>query len=1227
MISGTTTTVPAPVAPPLLRPAQLYPTGSWPEAVAVGDVTGDGRNDVVMTTSYDFDPVNDFRLLVFVQQGDGTLGPPVSYATAADYQHRAQSVAVGDITGDGAKDVVLGIGGVGVQVFPQTPSGTLGAPALTSTSDSAKIRLGRLNGDSSLDVAGVGFGTNTVSVLLNNGSGGLSAPVPYPVQHGGFDDLEVGDVTADGRDDLIVMSGQSNIPNVGVLAQQASGGFGPAASSSVSPFSLTDGIGVGDVTGDGRNDVVATYGGNAGKIAVFPQTTSGTLAPPVPYSSYDIPSPVDVADMDRDGRSDVVVVHDGWNAVGVYRQNNTGALAAEELFSTPYTATYNPHELALGDVSGDGVTDVVYASYDNGLVVMLNSTPRAGAQAPGAPNLTDATPGRTSVTLSWTPPASDGGSMITDYRIYRSTASGAETFLTRVGVKTTFTDTGVTGGSTYYYRVSAVNGVGESAQSNELSATPIPPIPPDAPRIFAAGGYNSVFLEWGQPASNGAPITGYNVYRGTAGGTEQLLARIGNHLSYTDATAVGGTSYVYEIAAVNSAGEGARSNEASAKALTPSRPDAPTLAAPSAAIGQVTLTWNAPASNDGTGISTYTVYRGTASGSETFLATTNYTTYFDRSGVPGTTYYYEVTATNGVGESDRSNEVHAASIKAVFQPYQAMSPGSSAKAVAIGDVTGDGRNDVVMTTWYSNTPAVDFHLFVFAQLPDGSLGSPASYATAAGYTNSPDSVAVGDVTGDGRADVVVAVRGVGLQVFPQTALGTLGAPTLTASADVGIIRLGQLDGDGRLDVASTGPSTDVFYNDGRGGLRAPVAYPTAASDLELADLTGDGRDDIVVLMGSNVGVLPQLAGGGFGPAAGYPTGTNIWGTDGIGVGDVTGDGLNDVVVSYGGNKPNSFVSVLAGNATTHELDPPRSYSSYDLPNPIDVADLDLDGLDDVVTLHDGWQDAGVYRQNANGALSAEELYVLPYGDGYEPHGLAVGDVNGDGSPDVALVDHNNGLVLLRNTTAPSSVPNAPTLTAAVAGGAGGIALTWTRPGSRGASPSGYRVYRGTASGGETAIAALGSATSYVDSSVTPGATYYYRVSARDSLGEGPLSNELSAKASAAATVPAAPVLTAATPGVGSISLAWKPPSSDGGASITGYVVSRATASGGETPLATLGNVTSYTDSAVSEGTTYYYVVRAVNSVGAGPSRTSASRRRSRGPARPRSSRWPLRVAR
>ncbi len=77
------------------------------------------------------------------------------------------------------------------------------------------------------------------------------------------------------------------------------------------------------------------------------------------------------------------------------------------------------------------------------------------------------------MTLKWSTPASNGGASVTNYRIYRSTASGAETLLTTVGSTTSFVDGNVARGTRYYYRVAAVNPLGEGAMSVEASAIPL----------------------------------------------------------------------------------------------------------------------------------------------------------------------------------------------------------------------------------------------------------------------------------------------------------------------------------------------------------------------------------------------------------------------------------------------------------------------------------------------------------------------------------------------------------------------------------------------------------------------------------------------------------------------------------------------------------------------------------------------------------------------------------
>jgi fibronectin type 3 domain-containing protein len=1090
----------------LFRPYQTIPVGSWSEAVAVGDDTGDGRNDVVMTTSqgyYPFDPVNDYHLFVFTQRADGTLSSPISYPTAARGSNRPQSVAIGDITGDGKADVVVGIAGLGVQVFPQLASGSLGSPAMTSTGNSFKIRLGQLDGDARLDVAGVGWGTNTVSVLLNDGNGGLRTPIQYAAQHDGYEDLEIADVTSDGRDDLIVMSGQGLVPNISVVAQLATGGFGPAAEYRVGTNLLTNGIGVGDVTGDGRNDVVAGYGGNGAFVAVFAQTASGTLAGPVSYPSYDFPEPVDVADLDVDHLGDALAIHSA--SVGVYRQLKDGTLSTEERYPIPASA-HDPHGLAIGDVNGDSAPDVVLADNRYGLVVLLNA---AGATppdttVPGAPTLVSAVAGDSSVSLAWNPPPSSGGAAISAYKVYRGTSSGSETLLATLGAVTSYRDGSAVNRTTYYYRVSAVNSFGEGALSNERYATPIPEIVPGAPSLTAAdAGISSVSLAWYAPASNGGPaITGYRVYRGNSSGGETLLATVSNVNQYLD-----------------------------------------------------------------TNVSR------------------------------GTTYYYQVSAQNSVGEGPRSNELSAATPRPLFQPYQATWVGSWPEAVAIGDVTGDGRNDIVMTTSFYFDSANDYHLFVFAQAANGTLLPPVSYLTAGTYNGRPVSVAIGDITGDGKADVVVGLRGLGVQVFPQLAAGSLGAPTMTATLDSDKIRVGQFDGDGRLDVAGIGWGTNsvsVLVNDGNGGLRQPIAYAAQHAgydDLEVADVTGDRRDDLVVMSGQNystpqISVLAQLAAGGFGPAAEYRLPVNEL-THGIGVGDVTGDGRNDVVASYGGN--GTFAAVFA-QTTLGALAAPLSYQSYGGAEPVDVADADLDGLADVVTLHGGFNAAGVYRQLSNGALAPEDRYGIPYASHYNPHGLAVGDVNGDGSPDIVLADYNNGLVVLRNNTPPSSVPRTPTLSSGVAGN-GSVSLTWSPPPSNGGSPSGYKVYRGTTSGAETLLATLGTASGFTDAATANGTTYYYEVSALNPVGESARSNELSATPRIPdPTPPSKPAsLKLVVAGTNQLALDW--PASTDNVGVTGYEILR-----GGSVVATVGQ-TQYLDSGLAAGTNYTYQVRAIDAAG------------------------------
>lgn len=200
--------------------------------------------------------------------------------------------------------------------------------------------------------------------------------------------------------------------------------------------------------------------------------------------------------------------------------------------------------------------------------------------APSAPLSPSATPGNNQVALSWTVPASNGGSAITGYKIYRSLTTNTETLLASpAGTGTAYTDSTAVNGTQYFYKISAVNAIGESVLSSEVNATPVAPnTVPSAPLGLVAVASNAqVALTWNVPASNGGlTITAYKIYRSTVSGSETLLASpSGTGTNYTDLTPVNGTTYYYKVSAVNALGESALSGEANATPSLPAPSSAP----------------------------------------------------------------------------------------------------------------------------------------------------------------------------------------------------------------------------------------------------------------------------------------------------------------------------------------------------------------------------------------------------------------------------------------------------------------------------------------------------------------------------------------------------------------------------------------------------------------------------------------------------------------------------
>ena len=367
-------TVSEAVASGILTPATNTPfaTGTHPLASATGDFNGDGIPDLVVT-------VVSPSGFVDVLLGDGTGGFTPSSGSPFAVAVQPQYVAVGDFNGDGKLDLattstdadnVTVLLGDGTGGFSQAT----GSP-FTVGSVPGSVVVADFNDDGIQDLATANTGSNNITVLLGNGTGGFSPSTGSPFAAGsGPVGIATADFNGDGIPDLVSANNGDN--DITVLLGNGSGGFSAASGS---PFAAGSGplfIVAADFNGDGKPDIaVGNRSGNTVTVLLGNGSGSFTAATGSPFAVGNQPYGLKAGDFNGDGIPDLAVANENDNTITLLLGNGTGGFSAAG--GSPFAAGSTPTSLAVADFNGDGIEDVAIPDINGNNVTVL-----LGALAP-----------------------------------------------------------------------------------------------------------------------------------------------------------------------------------------------------------------------------------------------------------------------------------------------------------------------------------------------------------------------------------------------------------------------------------------------------------------------------------------------------------------------------------------------------------------------------------------------------------------------------------------------------------------------------------------------------------------------------------------------------------------------------------------------------------------------------------------------------------------------------
>jgi len=352
---------------------QLYDiSAAYADNVTIGDVNNDGLNDVVVLTSG-----FENEIWVYLQKEDNTLEMPEVYVWQSSPQAFSYTaLAIADINNDQLLDVVFGVGDR-IGFFEQNAQGTLNAVSVITTLLYVDgIAIGDLNQDNLNDIAVAYSGDQIINIFFQQANGSFQiTPYSYSASNNGYNDIDIADLNNDGLNDVAFMTGQSPDPDIFIFYQ---GDFeNPVKYTDTDLFPAASSIALGDINSDGLNDMVATHGGNVPDARIIEWTqneTTNQFNEPQEIIAGNIPGGIQICDFNLDCKNDIIIGNGGYSKLEIFEQTNNNNFIQHELnLPSVGSYSYNPYQIAAGDINNDGKPDIVHVAPQH-LVIFLNNT-------------------------------------------------------------------------------------------------------------------------------------------------------------------------------------------------------------------------------------------------------------------------------------------------------------------------------------------------------------------------------------------------------------------------------------------------------------------------------------------------------------------------------------------------------------------------------------------------------------------------------------------------------------------------------------------------------------------------------------------------------------------------------------------------------------------------------------------------------------------------------------